>query len=171
MAAYMMIKRHGKHDFEPCDCWDNWTSLQNPNTNRRIIQVVRAQEGQNLGREVWSKKEEEAEGRCFDAHRRERGCWKGFEVTLLFLGPIIGRTGGFSSPQIWSKLYIGVCQCSKFPKKKKQFDYKFLYCKLFPVLQLAILLVKLPPPRLQLLQHLILGLHWGQTGNRFWKLE
>ena len=47
---------------------------KNPNTNRRIIQVVRAQEGQNLGREVWSKKEEEAEGRCFDAHRRERGC-------------------------------------------------------------------------------------------------
>ena len=66
---------------------------------------------------------------------------------------------------------IGVCQCSQLPKKEKQFDYKFLYCKLFPVLQLAILLVKLPPPRLQLLQHLILGLHWGQTGNRFWKLE
>ena len=121
---HLMIKRHGKHDFEPCDCWDNWTSLQNPNTNRRIIQVVRAQEGQNLGREVWSKKEEEAEGRCFDAHRRERGCWKGFEVTLLFLGPIIGRTGGFSSPRIWSKI-LGFASAHSSRRKKNSLIISF----------------------------------------------
>ena len=44
---------------------------------------------------------------------------------------------------------------------------KSFYCKLFPLLQLTIFLVKLPPPRLQLLQHLILWLHGGQPRQRF----
>ena len=46
---------------------------------------------------------------------------------------------------------------------------KSFYWKLLPVLELAVLLVELPPAGLQLLQHLVLRLHRGQPGQRFWE--
>ena len=54
------------------------------------------------------------------------------------------------------------------PEYKNTVGYESFYCKLFPVLQLAIFLVQLPSTRLQLLQQFILGLDRGQSRQRFW---